>query len=126
VPRQVDQLAADLLGSQAEERARRVGLDRLQRAEQTDQGVLQHVVGVGPAAHLGIAAKHLPRKEFQTSVDAATELVARGEVAGPHAGDPLDELRRFGGESITTTAPNLATPAAESTAERVRDVTTLS
>jgi hypothetical protein len=97
VPGQVKQLTPYLFGGEAEEHPRRVGADGLQGPEQPDQGVLQDVVVVGPAADLGIAMQHLSREELQPSVEAADELVARREVTAPHAGDPLDELGCLGG-----------------------------
>ena len=60
MPGQVEQLAPDLLGSQAEERSRRVGANRLQCPEQAEQGVLEDILGVNPAADPLVTADHLP------------------------------------------------------------------
>jgi hypothetical protein len=97
VPGQIEQLAPHLLGGQAEEGARRVGADGLEGAEQADKGVLQDVLGVDPAADPAVASRHLAGQRFEAALERADQLVARREIAGPHAVEPLDHLRRLGG-----------------------------
>jgi hypothetical protein len=60
VPGQVEQLAPHLLGGQAEERPRRIGVDRLQGPEQAEQGILEVIFRVDKAADLSIPVDQLP------------------------------------------------------------------
>jgi hypothetical protein len=88
MPAQIEQFAAHLQSRQAEELAHRGWLDLLQRAKQTEQGILQHVVGLRPPLDLGEAAKHVPGEEFQPGGEAPQELITGGRVAGAHALQP--------------------------------------
>ena len=92
-PGQVEQLAAHLLGGQAEEVAHRGGLDVLQGAQQPQDGVLQQVAALLPAAHRGEAPQHLAGEALQPGVGGAQHLLAGGAVAGADALHPAAELR---------------------------------
>ena len=73
VPGQVDQLAADLGGGQAEEVACRRRGDRPQGAVQADQGVLGDVVALLPAGDAGVALEHLAGQPRQPVTGAAQQ-----------------------------------------------------
>jgi hypothetical protein len=70
VPRQVDQLAAELRGGQAVEvecGGRRRGL---KRAIEANQGVLKHIFGLFPAGHTWISPNHLLGQPAESLVGA--------------------------------------------------------
>ena len=55
-----------------------------QRSQEADHAVLQHVVDIGDAAHVGKAANH-PRRQFlQALPDGAHQLVLGLALAGAH------------------------------------------
>src|SRR5262249_35247784 len=54
------------------------------------------ILRVDPAPDPLVTADHLPGQRLQAPLEAADQLVARGGVAGPHAVEPLDHLRRLG------------------------------
>src|SRR5262249_53521825 len=65
MPPQVEELAANHDGSQAVEGPHRFGADLAQRVEQTEEGPLQDVVGLLPAAELGEAMEHAAGEHFE-------------------------------------------------------------
>ena len=94
---EVEQLAPYLFGGEAEERPRRVGLDGLQGAEQADQGILEDVLGVDPAATLRsrptIFRANNSRRPWKPRMSSS-----RAVRSPPlYAVDPLDELGCLGG-----------------------------
>src|SRR5262249_49648416 len=91
---QGDELAADQDGGQGVEGPHRFGANRAQGVEQAEEGALEDVVGLLPAAQLGEAPEHASGEHFEAPGDAAEELVAGALVAGVHAGEPVMELGR--------------------------------
>jgi hypothetical protein len=78
---QVHQFAADLQGGQPAELAGRRRPDAFERPPQAEQGVLQHVIGLLPAAHAGVVAQHHPDEPAQPVARQREQLVARGLLA---------------------------------------------
>ena len=93
LPRQVEQLAAHLLGRQAEEIAHRRRPRLLQRPQEPQRRVLHHVAAVGPAAHGRKAIEHLAGETFESVTDAAQQLFARLQIARVQPVEPAVQLR---------------------------------
>ena len=85
VPGQVEQLPADFLGGQAVKRPHGIRPDDPQRPQQAEQGVLQHVVGIDPAADGGAAPQHFAGEPLEAAADGVQQFVAGDQVAGVQA-----------------------------------------
>ena len=94
VPGQVQQLATDLACRQVQEVSGRLRRTGLQGAEQTQQGVLEHVVGFLPALQPPIVAQHGPRQLAQALARAVEQLLAGSLLAGEKAVQAALQLGR--------------------------------
>ena len=83
VPRQVDQLAANLDRGQIEEARGDSGVMSFKAATEPQGGVLQDVVGLFPAGDAGIGPEHLPREPDEPVAGEAQELTPGRFVPGP-------------------------------------------
>src|SRR5262249_30916754 len=126
-----DELAANHDGRQVVEGPHRLGADLAQGVEQAEEGSLEDVVGLLPAAQLGGAPEHAVGERFEAPGDAAEEFVARAVVAGLHAVQPVVELSRarrvprgltHGGPRARGSAggPNAAAPRGDTRVSRTR------
>jgi hypothetical protein len=87
VPGQINQFAAHLGGSEAEEIARRRRGDRPQGTVQADQRVLSHVVPLLPAGDAGITLEHLARQPRQPAGGTVQQRCTSRFVADAEAVD---------------------------------------
>ena len=92
--RQVDQLAADLGGGEVVEVAHVLGPDHGQAAVQAHQGGLEQVVGLLPAADVGVATEHRPGQGHEPPLGQRDQPLAGRVVAGP---EPSQQFARLGG-----------------------------
>src|SRR5271157_2147763 len=94
VPCQVDQLATDLHGREAEEVTGRRGGDVLQRPAEPEDRVLEDVVGLLPAVDAGEALEHFAGEALEAVDRAGEQGVTRRGVSGAETVDPpLDQGR---------------------------------
>src|SRR5262249_18706517 len=117
---QVEQFAADVQGRQAEEVQRGLHRYLLEGAVQADDGVLQHVVGLLPAADVGVALEDLAGEVAQALAGAAEEVAARRLVAAAEAVEAGLDLHALGGCLGHATSPGVK---AADTFWQVRQVT---
>ena len=105
VPGEIEQFAANLQRRQGHEIARRLRPDIAHGAEKTNERVLQHIIGLGPAPHAAEVAEHAAGQQGEpiaavpqegTRAAASSPPTARGNNCWVNEAWLFDSVIRIG------------------------------
>jgi hypothetical protein len=110
MPGQIDQFPPDLHRRQPVELLWRLGFDIGKGSVQTEHGILEHVVGLGPPADARVSFEHFPRQFSQPVACVGDNLALGLGISGPQEIQPPLKLRRIPDRSGHLRGSLLAAP----------------